>query len=100
MDMDTIKGILIIILAIPLWILYHKIFTVYYTDLFRGLLKEVVGALFTSFLIVEFLFNLLGRFFAFFIPAVLGILKVVIPILVVLVVISVIVAAIGKKGSK
>ena len=43
--MDTLQLILSVILAIPLWRLYHKVFIVFYRDVFWGVLDKIVTAM-------------------------------------------------------
>lgn len=47
--MDTYLGILMVVYAILGFILYHKLFIVWYTDLAGGLGREIVGCLFFAF---------------------------------------------------
>lgn len=65
MDIDKIAVILGLILAVPLWLLYHKVFTVYYRDAFYGIMSELLGAVFTGYIIARLLLFLLGKLAAF-----------------------------------
>lgn len=65
MDIDKIAVILGLILAVPLWLLYHKVFTVYYRDAFYGIMAELLGAVFTGYIIARLLLFLLGKLAAF-----------------------------------
>lgn len=60
MDMDSAAMLVGLILAIPLWRLYHKIFTVFYHDVFWGILGEIFGAIVTGYFIAKFIFWALG----------------------------------------
>ena len=88
--MENVTVVFGLILAVPLWFLYHRIFTVYYTNLFRGILGEVIGAVFTGIL-------LLGNLFRFLIGALVTILKIAVPIVLVLAVILAIGYFVKKK---
>lgn len=46
--MTNIEFILVIALAIPLWMLYHKVFIVFYRDVFWGIIGEIFAAMVTS----------------------------------------------------
>ena len=95
--MENVTIVFGLILAVPLWFLYHRIFTVYYTNLFRGILGEVIGAVFTGILISQVLFLLLGNLFRFLIGALVTILKIAVPIVLVLAVILAIGYFVKKK---
>ena len=82
--MDTLQIILSVILAIPLWRLYHKVFIVFYRDVFWGVLGEIGAAWLTAYILVGVAFMALG-----------GILSVVGKILVVLLKVGLVLAAIG-----
>lgn len=60
MDMDSAAMLVGLILAIPLWRLYHKIFAVYYRDVLWGILGEIFGAIVTGYFIAKFVFWALG----------------------------------------
>lgn len=49
--------ILVIICAIFVWIIYHKIFCVIYFDLGRGLIKEVFLSLFGGVVVAYIIMN-------------------------------------------
>ncbi|MGN1154547.1 MAG: hypothetical protein ACI4TK_00060 [Agathobacter sp.] len=61
--MDTLKVILMLILAVALWVLYHKIFRVVYFDAIGAILKEIVVCLVIACLIVFGGFKAIGSFF-------------------------------------
>jgi hypothetical protein len=42
--MDSVLGILWLIWTIVFFVLYHTVFVVYYFDLGRGVLKELIGS--------------------------------------------------------
>ena len=46
-------GLLFISLSILAFVIYHKIFTVYYFDLFRGIMSEIVSCIFVGYLLTE-----------------------------------------------
>lgn len=56
----NITGLLVLILAAVLWYLYHKLFTVVYTNALAGILREVVICLVLSVVILTVVFNALG----------------------------------------
>lgn len=60
MDTDTLAIILGIIIAVPIWRLYHKFFVVFYRDVFWGVLGEIFGAIFTGYVISKVIFWLFG----------------------------------------
>lgn len=60
MDMDNAALIVGLILAIPLWRLYHKIFTVFYRDVFWGIIGEIFGAIVTGYIIAKIVFSVFG----------------------------------------
>lgn len=82
--MDTLQMILSVILAIPLWRLYHKVFIVFYRDVFWGVLGEIGAAWLTAYILVGVAFTALG-----------SILGVVGKILVVLLKVGLVLAVIG-----
>ena len=97
--MESVAVVFGLILAIPLWILYHKLFTVYYTDLLRGIMYELFGAAFTGIALSFILFSVLGNILGFFVRTLVTILKIVIPIILILAIIAVIGYFVGKKKS-
>lgn len=82
--MDSFHMILSVILAIPLWRLYHKVFIVFYRDVFWGVLGEIGAAWLTAYILVGVAFMALG-----------GILSVVGKILAVLLKVGLVLAVIG-----
>lgn len=58
--MSNIEFILVIALAIPLWMLYHKVFVVFYRDVFWGIIGEIFTAMVTSYILIQGAFSLLG----------------------------------------
>ena len=58
--MSNIEFILVIALAIPLWMLYHKVFIVFYRDVFWGIIGEIFTAMVTSYILIQCAFSLLG----------------------------------------
>ena len=76
--------ILSVILAIPLWRLYHKVFIVFYRDVFWGILGEIGAAWLPAYIFVGVAFMALG-----------GILSVVGKILAVLLKVGLVLAVIG-----
>ena len=73
---ENITLILAFILAIPLWILYHKIFTViYHRNLLFAILGEFMGALLTGYFLAQFLVYLFGALIAFLLKILLFLLK-------------------------
>lgn len=60
MDQNTLAGIIGLLLAIPLWRLYHRIFTVFYRDVFWGIIGEIFAAYATGYFISSFLLQNLG----------------------------------------
>lgn len=73
---ENITVILAFILAIPLWILYHKIFTViYHRNLLFAILGEFMGALLTGYFLAQFLVYLFGALIAFLLKILLFLLK-------------------------
>ena len=82
--MDSLHMILSVILAIPLWRLYHKVFIVFYRDVFWGVLGEIGAAWLTAYILVGVAFMVLG-----------GILSVVGKILAVLLTVGLVLAVIG-----
>ena len=82
--MDSLHMILSVILAIPLWWLYHKVFIVFYRDVFWGVLGEIGAAWLTAYILVGVAFMALG-----------GILNVVGKILAVLLKVGLVLAVIG-----
>lgn len=59
--MSNIEFILVIALAIPLWMLYHKVFVVFfYRDVFWGIIGEIFAAMVTSYILIQCAFSLLG----------------------------------------
>lgn len=60
MDMDNAALIVGLILAIPLWRLYHKVFVVFYRDAFWGILGEIFGAIVTGYIIATIAFSVFG----------------------------------------
>lgn len=51
MDIPSMALVGAFILMIPLWILYHKIFSVFYFNLTKGILAELASSLITGYLI-------------------------------------------------
>ena len=51
--MSNILVLLSIIFTIGTWIIYHKIFRVYYFDLFHGVMKEIICSAFIGFILAE-----------------------------------------------
>lgn len=60
MDQSSLTLLLGILLAIPLWRLYHKIFTVFYRDAFWGIIGELFTAVATGFLLAQFIISVFG----------------------------------------
>ena len=52
--------IIVVIVAVILWRLYHKVFSVTYFDLGMGLLREIVTCLVIAYFIVVIIANMLG----------------------------------------
>lgn len=75
---EKVTVILAFILAVPLWILYHKVFTVVYRgDLLYAILGELFGALFTGFLLAQLLVHLFGAVIIFLLKVLIFLFKVV-----------------------
>ena len=53
--METVSGIIALVLAVPLWFLYHKMFRVRYNNhnIIIPILGELLGAYFTALVIVK-----------------------------------------------
>lgn len=64
-----------IIICIALWVLYHKIFNVYYFDLGRGCFGEILGCM----VIGVFLYGLIGMFLEkfWFVLVIIGIVVII-----------------------
>lgn len=60
MENETVIFFAAIIIAIGLWILYHKIFKVYYFNLSKALLWEVGSCFLAGYILASILVNLLG----------------------------------------
>ncbi len=58
--MSNIEFILVIALAIPLWMLYHKVFVMFYRNVFWGIIGEIFTAMVTSYILIQCAFSLLG----------------------------------------
>ena len=58
--MSNIEFILVIALAIPLWMLYHKVFIVFYRDVLWGIIGEIFAAMVTAYILIQCAAALLG----------------------------------------
>ena len=74
---DNITMALALLLTIPLWILYHRIFSVYYHgNVASAIVKELVGAFCTGLFLSILLVNLFGSVLAFLLRLCLFLLAV------------------------
>ena len=70
---------LALLLTIPLWVLYHRIFSVYYHgNIASAIVKELAGAFCTGLLLSILLGNLLGSVLAFLLRLCLFLLAVLV----------------------